>query len=83
MPIYEINCLHCGYDGEVLTLHSNQPIICPKCHKEHIEKLISPPSGLTGKAPISFPGLSDHGCCGPAPDETSCQGPGSCCGKRS
>jgi putative FmdB family regulatory protein len=81
MPIYEIKCLDCDYSGELLVLSPGEKLVCPSCGGSHTERLLSAPSGLTGKERQQFPGPGDHGCCGSSPDKAGCAGPGSCCGK--
>lgn len=81
MPIYEISCLDCGHGGELLVLSGDQALTCPHCGGQRVERLMSAPSGLTGRARLHTPGAGDHGCCGARPSEAGCQGPGSCCGK--
>ena len=81
MPIYEIQCLDCGYTGETIHLnHSSNPE-CPSCGKDNTKKLMAATSGLTGKAAMTHPGPSDTACCGSTPATAGCAGPGSCCGK--
>jgi putative FmdB family regulatory protein len=81
MPIYEVLCQKCGFGGELLALRSDQELACPSCGSPSLDRLMSPPSGLTGRARPHTPGAGDHGCCGARPSEAGCQGPGSCCGK--
>lgn len=81
MPIYEIACQACGYNGEVLARSSDQALACPQCGAGGLERLMSSPSSLTGRARLPTPGAGDHGCCGSRPPQAGCQGPGSCCGK--
>ena len=81
MPIYEIECLDCGYKGETIHLsHSSNPE-CPSCGTKNTKKQMSATSALTGKAGPSYPGPSDTTCCGSTPGQAGCAGPGSCCGK--
>lgn len=81
MPIYDIKCLDCGHIGEVLIFGVSDPMTCPSCGGSHIERLLSAPSDLTGRARQQTPGPGDHTCCGSSPLQAGCQGPGSCCGK--
>jgi hypothetical protein len=37
---------------------------------------------MSGVAKNRMPGLGDTACCGKAPSEAGCAGPGSCCGRR-
>jgi putative FmdB family regulatory protein len=82
MPIYEIICQVCNYQGEVLKLDSDASLECPACGSTQTKKLISPTSGLTGRTPQAVPGPADTSCCGQSVSEAGCSGPGSCCGKR-
>jgi putative FmdB family regulatory protein len=79
MPIFDIHCRSCGYQGEVLVLSSKDPLTCPGCGGHQPEKQISPTSTLTGSTRHQIPGPRDHGCCGSRPAEAGCAGPGSCC----
>jgi putative FmdB family regulatory protein len=81
MPIFDIHCRGCGYDGELLVLAAQSSLECPACGSPAIEKRMSPTSTLTGAARRSLPGPGDHGCCGSRPAEAGCAGPGSCCGR--
>lgn len=81
MPLYDIECLDCGHKGEVLVTSSDAKLVCPQCGGGHTQRLMSPPSTLTGRSSAGLPGPSDHGCCGSRPSEAGCAGPGSCCGK--
>lgn len=82
MPIFDIRCSACGYQGEVLVLTSQDPLTCPGCGGSQTEKQMSPTSTLTGGTRRQMPGPGDHGCCGSRPAEAGCAGPGSCCGRR-
>jgi len=81
MPIYDIRCLECGHQGEVLVFSEDAELVCPACNSNHTEKLLSAPSSLTGKTGQSLPGPNDHTCCGNSPGQAGCAGPGSCCGR--
>jgi len=81
MPIFEIKCLDCGREGEVLVMSGDAGLVCPACGSGNTEKLLSPTSSLTGRAPQGLPGPSDHTCCGSSPSQAGCAGPGSCCGR--
>lgn len=81
MPIYEIKCLDCDYSGELLALSAGEKLACPSCGSSRTERLLTAPSGLTGKERQAMPGPSDRGCCGSSPSQAGCAGPGSCCGK--
>ena len=41
MPLYEYRCLGCGHAFELLVLTASQPIVCPSCASESIERLLS------------------------------------------
>ena len=81
MPIYDIHCSACGFEGEVLELNASAEPLCPICGGRETEKRISATSTLTGKGRQSMPGPGDTGCCGSSPGHAGCAGPGSCCGK--
>ena len=81
MPIYEIICHECGYEGEVLDLSGEEKLVCPECESSHTQRVMSATSSITGKSGQSLPGPGDTGCCGSAPGHSGCAGPGSCCGK--
>lgn len=81
MPIYEIRCPECGFQGEVLVPTAASLLACPSCACAGPEKLISATSSLSGASRSPVPGPRDHGCCGSTPVDAGCAGPGSCCGK--
>ncbi|WP_285906351.1 FmdB family zinc ribbon protein [Pseudodesulfovibrio pelocollis] len=87
MPIYDVRCPECGYDGETIVLHSAAPVLCPQCGSQKTQRAMSATSSLTGKSAPSMPGHGpgpgDTGCCGSAPGHSGCAGPGSCCGRNS
>lgn len=80
MPIFEIDCNHCRYCGEVIVMNSGDPLICPNCGSTDTNKLMSATSSLTGKNGQGLPGPGDTACCGQSPGHAGCAGPGSCCG---
>ncbi|MGA1869801.1 MAG: FmdB family zinc ribbon protein [bacterium] len=41
MPIYEYKCKLCNHSFEKLILRNNQPVVCPKCKGNDIQKLMS------------------------------------------
>ena len=41
MPLYEYRCAGCGHGFEVLVLKASQPIACPCCASESVERLLS------------------------------------------
>ena len=81
MPIYDIKCNGCQYQGEVLALSQSSDLKCPNCGSHDIMRMMSTPSSLTGRTPQSLPGAGDTACCGQQPGHAGCNGPGSCCGK--
>jgi putative FmdB family regulatory protein len=81
MPIFEIACNQCRYNGEVIVLSSKDPLTCPSCGSADTQKLMSATSSLTGKAGQVLPGPGDTACCGQSPGHSACAGPGSCCGR--
>jgi len=81
MPIYEILCNDCGFEGETVVLSSSADIVCPECESTKTQRVMSATSSMTGKSGPSMPGPGDTGCCGSTPGHSGCAGPGSCCGK--
>lgn len=50
MPTYEYGCKSCGYRFEEFQSIVDDPIkVCPKCHKETVERLVSGGAGLIFK----------------------------------
>ena len=41
MPLYEYKCLGCGEQFEMLILTAAQPVACPSCAGESVERLLS------------------------------------------
>jgi putative FmdB family regulatory protein len=41
MPLYEYKCLSCAERFEMLILRASQPIACPSCSSESVERLVS------------------------------------------
>ncbi|MEJ5357341.1 MAG: zinc ribbon domain-containing protein [Desulfobacterales bacterium] len=81
MPIYEIRCPQCGFQGELLVPTTASPLQCPSCGGGSPEKQIALTSSLSGANRRAVPGPRDHGCCGARPADAGCAGPGSCCGR--
>jgi putative FmdB family regulatory protein len=81
MPIFEIACNACTFQGEVIVLNQAEGVPCPSCGSADTRKLISATSSLTGKTAQRLPGPGDTGCCGSSPAHAGCAGPGSCCGR--
>lgn len=81
MPIYEFTCQSCGSTSEFLVTGENDVPVCKSCGSEKLTKLLSATSSYSGTGKNHLPGPGDTGCCGHAPGEGDCSGPGSCCGK--
>lgn len=81
MPIYDIVCDDCGFEGETIQLVGSRPLSCPQCGSSEVSKRISATSSLTGRETQAMPGPGDTACCGSSPGHAGCAGPGSCCGK--
>jgi len=41
MPLYEYKCSECGHQFELLILRASQPVACPLCACETIERMLS------------------------------------------
>ncbi|RPI57192.1 MAG: zinc ribbon domain-containing protein [Acidobacteria bacterium] len=41
MPLYEYRCLGCGHQFELLILKTPQPIACPSCASDSVERVLS------------------------------------------
>lgn len=41
MPLYEYKCLGCGDQFELLILKASQPVACPSCASESVERVLS------------------------------------------
>ena len=82
MPLFDYLCRDCGKTTEVLVLRSDEVPKCQACGSTKIKKLPAAPSSLSGSASARLPGPGDTSCCGTAPREAGCAGPGSCCGKK-
>ena len=41
MPLYEYKCTGCGHQFELLILKASQPIACPSCASESVERMLS------------------------------------------
>jgi len=41
MPVYDYQCVQCGFNFEKLVFHGDKPIRCPKC-MGRVKKLMSP-----------------------------------------
>ena len=81
MPIYEFECLDCGRTTEILMAgHEEDLVVCGQCGGRNLKKLIS--AHATVSATRSFPSDPADRCCGSEGPPASCEGPGSCCGRR-
>lgn len=71
MPLYQLRCLRCGQEGEVI-LPLNAPIpLCRECGSEQ-EKLISAPAQVKiDNIPVKYKslGITPHKSWEPGPDE--------------
>ncbi len=81
MPLYEYVCLDCGHVFEALQINHDDKPGCANCTSENLKKMISAHSSYSGDSKNRMPGVKDTPCCGNSPNEASCAGPGSCCGK--
>lgn len=81
MPLFDYLCLDCGKSSEILVTASDDKAQCQNCGSDHLKKLLSAHSSLSGTSTSRFPGPGDTACCGTSPTEATCEGPGSCCGK--
>lgn len=76
MPIFEYRCQDCGVAFEAL-LRGNEEVKCPQCGSMSLEKLLSAPVVLSGRAARA----AGHTCCGreercdkpPCSDGRGCQ----------
>jgi putative FmdB family regulatory protein len=41
MPIYEYRCRKCNHEFECLVLRSDDPISCPECEADKVERMMS------------------------------------------
>ena len=41
MPLYEYKCTGCGHQFELLIFKASQPVACPSCASESVERLLS------------------------------------------
>ena len=81
MPLFDFLCQDCGKTNEVLVASLNDTPTCESCGSQNLKKLLSAHSSMSGASKQSMPGPGDTACCGSSPDQASCAGPGSCCGK--
>ena len=76
MPLFDFRCCDCEKVSELLLSPHATNILCPSCGGSDMEKQLSAPSSLTGKAAPDFPAGAP--CCGTGPTPGGCPGPGSC-----
>ncbi|MFC1812761.1 FmdB family zinc ribbon protein [Thermodesulfobacteriota bacterium] len=81
MPLFDFLCRDCGKFNEILISGSGDVPTCKSCGSHRLQKLISAHSSLSGPNRNRMPGTGDTACCGSAPTQADCAGPGSCCGK--
>lgn len=82
MPLFDFVCLDCGKISEILVAGTSEKTVCSHCDSQHLKKLMSAHSSMSGPSRGRMPGPEDTACCGSAPGEAAgCAGPGSCCGK--
>ena len=41
MPLYEYKCTGCGNQFELLMLKASQPVACPACASDAVERMLS------------------------------------------
>lgn len=66
MPIFEYGCRRCNHVFEQIVLSATEPISCPKCNSDAVDKLIS-----IFSAPGSR-GEASTGGCGCTPQTCGC-----------
>jgi putative FmdB family regulatory protein len=64
MPLYEYECKSCGQTIEALVRTDEEPVACPECGSQGIEKLFSVPAAPSVKAKSSLPMASEGPSCG-------------------
>jgi putative FmdB family regulatory protein len=63
MPIFEYSCKKCNHQFERLVLGSDEQMPeCPKCHGNHVEKLMSAASIRAHGIPTGSGGFSEPAC---------------------
>jgi putative FmdB family regulatory protein len=62
MPLFEYQCQACGHRFEALVTGSRRPV-CPRCHREELEKLVS--TFGVGGSTASGSGPAGRPSCGP------------------
>ncbi|HEU4342215.1 MAG TPA: FmdB family zinc ribbon protein [Candidatus Binatia bacterium] len=68
MPIYEYCCRRCGHDFEQIVLSRREPVNCPKCNSEAVDKQLSTFSSPGSRAEEGASG----GGCGCTPQTCGC-----------
>lgn len=81
MPLFDFSCDDCGQFSELLVTGNDIEPKCKFCGSQNLKKQLSAHSSISGIARTKIPGLKDSTCCGSSPNESTCAGPGSCCGK--
>jgi len=81
MPLFEYLCKECGETFEMLVTTSGDSPLCSSCGSGSLKKLLSAHSSMSGMSSNAVAGPGDTACCGSSPENASCAGPGSCCGK--
>jgi len=67
MPIYEYYCKSCDREFETLVLRSSDPVVCPSCSAENVQRVLSVfgfKSGGDKGAASSRMGSGASGCSG-------------------
>ncbi len=81
MPLFDFLCENCGKYSELLITGTDEETKCKFCGSRRLNKQVSAHSSMSGIGNNKMPGSGDTACCGSSPNEASCAGPGSCCGK--
>lgn len=68
MPIYEYRCLKCDKEFEALVINNDDPVACPGCKGNSLERLMSACGFKSGGSLSSAPGASGCSTC----SSTSC-----------
>ena len=65
MPIYEYYCKSCDSEFETLVFRSSDPVVCPTCSAENVQRVLSVFGFKSGKgAASSRTGSGASGCSG-------------------
>ncbi len=69
MPLYEYHCANCDATVEILVRNQSDPIMCPECQSQQLEKLMSvtaAPSmdGARKSLPVAPSNCGMPRCCG-------------------